>query len=171
MTTLPDPPAALANSASSALDESGAESAAEAELASLPADIVFFDGVCGFCDSAVRWLQARDPAGRFHFAPLQGQTAEVVRRRFPSDFPETVDTLVYAERVGHETRIHLRSQAVFRLCEELGGAWRSLAWLRALPRWLSDLGYRAFSRSRYRVFGRIDACDIPTPEQRERLLP
>ncbi len=171
MTTAPDPPAALANGETSAPDESRAERAGEPELESLPARIVFFDGVCAFCDHAVRWLQARDPAGRFHFAPLQGDTAAVVRRHYPSDFPANVDTLVYVERIDGETRIHLRSEAVFRLCQELDGGWHRLAWLRALPRWLTDLGYRAFARSRYRVFGRIDACDIPTPAQRERLLP
>ena len=74
VTTAPDPPAALANGETSAPDESRARRAGEPELESLPARIVFFDGVCAFCDHAVRWLQARDPRGRFHFAPLQGDT-------------------------------------------------------------------------------------------------
>ena len=141
------------------------------DLASLPARIVFFDGVCAFCDGAVRWLRARDPAGRFHFAPLQGETAARLRRAFPAEFPTAIDTLVYVERRGADTRIDLRSDAVFRLCEELGGGWQAVAWLRALPRWLTDFGYRVFAHSRYRLFGRMDACDVPTPGQRERLLP
>ena len=143
----------------------------ENDLASLPGRIVFFDGVCAFCDGAVRWLRARDPAGRFHFAPLQGETASILRRAFPAEFPADVDTLVYVERSAAGTRIAQRSEAVFRLCEELGGGWRNVARLRSLPRWLTDLGYRAFAHSRYRVFGRMDACDIPTPGERERLLP
>lgn len=140
-------------------------------LESLPPRIIFFDGVCAFCNGAVRWLQDRDPSGRFHFAPLQGETAALVRRAFPSEFPTDIDTLVYVERRGADTRIDLRSEAVFRLCDELGGGWRVVAWLRALPRWLTDFGYRVFAHSRYRVFGRVDACAVPTHGQRERLLP
>jgi predicted DCC family thiol-disulfide oxidoreductase YuxK len=142
-----------------------------AALASLPPRIVFFDGICPFCDGAVRWLVDRDPSGRFHFAPLQGETAARLRSAFPGEFPAEVDTMAYVERRGSDTHIALRSQAVFRLCEELGGGWRVVAWLRALPRWLTDFGYRAFASNRYRMFGHVDACAVPTPEQRERLLP
>lgn len=160
--------------------EAGTDAAAEpataeleklAPLASLPARIIFFDGVCAFCNGAVRWIRDRDPAGRFHFAPLQGETAARVRRAFPSEFPADIDTLVYVEQCGADTRIDLRSEAVFRLCDELGGGWRAVARLRALPRWLTDFGYRAFAHSRYRVFGRVDTCAVPTRGQRERLLP
>jgi predicted DCC family thiol-disulfide oxidoreductase YuxK len=142
-----------------------------ASIESLPARIIFFDGVCAFCNGAVRWLRDRDPGGRFHFAPLQGETAALVRSAFPNEFPTDIDTLVYVERRGADTRIGLRSEAVFRLCDELGGGWRAVARLRALPRWLTDFGYLAFARSRYRVFGRLDACAVPTHGQRERLLP
>ena len=161
-----DDEAGPANERASELeDETGAD------LGSLPARIVFFDGVCAFCDDAVRWLRDRDPAGRFYFAPLQGQTAARLRRVFPAEFPTEIDTLVYVERSGTNTRIDLRSEAVFRLCGELGGSWAAVAWLRVLPLWLTDFGYRVFARSRYRLFGRMDVCDVPTPSQRERLLP
>jgi len=39
-----------------------------------------------------------------------------------------------------------------------------------LPRALTDTGYRLFARVRYRVFGRLDACRIPGPGERERML-
>ena len=42
--------------------------------------------------------------------------------------------------------------------------------LRWLPRVLRDLPYRLFVKLRYRVFGRLDACPIPTPEQASRFL-
>ncbi|HZH02738.1 MAG TPA: DCC1-like thiol-disulfide oxidoreductase family protein [Myxococcaceae bacterium] len=35
-------------------------------------DILFYDGGCGLCHRAVRFVLARDPAGRFRFAPLGG---------------------------------------------------------------------------------------------------
>ncbi len=140
-------------------------------LSALPPRIVFFDGVCGFCDGLVRWLLDHDPEARLHFAPLQGETAETVRRRFPDRFPKDIDTLVYLHP-GDDGRpnIALRCVAIFELCDEIGGGWRWLWALRVLPTWLTNLGYRAFAASRYRLFGKLDACDVPTPGDRARLL-
>ncbi|RYE91302.1 MAG: DUF393 domain-containing protein, partial [Oxalobacteraceae bacterium] len=44
-------------------------------------DIVFYDGACGLCHSLVRFVLARDPVGRHHFAPLQGRTAAEILSR------------------------------------------------------------------------------------------
>ena len=41
---------------------------------------------------------------------------------------------------------------------------------RLLPRALWDAAYRAFARRRYRWFGRLDACPIPPPALRARIL-
>ena len=46
-----------------------------------------------------------------------------------------------------------------------------LAWLSFLPRPLTDLGYDLFARHRLRVFGRLDACRVPTAAERARFLP
>ena len=143
------------------------------ELSALPPRIVFFDGLCAFCDGLVPWLIARDPDVRLRFAPLQGPTAEVVRRAFPGRFPEEVDTMVYLHPGdGADGRqISLRSAAALAVCEELQGGWKRLRLLRWLPRFLTDLGYRLFGACRYRIFGKLDACRIPTPGERARLLP
>ncbi len=137
------------------------------ETRALPPRLVLFDGVCGFCDDAVQWLLAHDPAGRLHFAPLQGETAARLRRLHP-EIPEDLDTMVFVESEGGGSRVYLRSQAVWRTCAELSGPWRLLAWLRFLPRPLSDAGYRFFARNRYRWFGQLEACRIPDAAERRR---
>jgi predicted DCC family thiol-disulfide oxidoreductase YuxK len=132
--------------------------------------IVLFDGVCGFCDRSVRWLLARDGRRRLRFAPLQGETAAALRARH-AEIPEGVGTIVYVERAGGGERVYLRSEALFRIARELDGPWRRLAWLAVLPRALTDLVYAPVVRWRYRLFGRLDACRLPTPEERDRFLP
>ena len=139
------------------------------EPRALPPRLVLFDGVCGFCDDAVQWLLAHDPAGRLHFAPLQGETAARLRRLHP-EIPEDLDTMVFVESGAGSPRVFVRSQAIWRTCAELAGPWRWLAWLRWLPRALSDAGYRGFARNRYRWFGQLDACRIPDTAQRQRFL-
>jgi len=133
--------------------------------------IVFYDGVCSFCDGAVRWLRAHDRRDRLYFASLQGRTAEHFRHAYPDAFPADLDSIVYVDRSGDTPRIEQRSDAILRLFEEAGGAWALLAHLRVLPLPLRDLAYRVFAANRYRVFGRLDACTVPTPADRERLLP
>ncbi len=141
-------------------------------LADLPQRVVFFDGVCSFCDQTVGWLIERDPAARLRFAPLQGQTAERVRSAFPGAFPEDLDTLVYL-LPGDDGRpeLRLRSAAVLQLLREIGGPWAALAWLRFLPRPLMDWLYRGFARNRYRWFGKLEACRLPSEDERSRTLP
>jgi predicted DCC family thiol-disulfide oxidoreductase YuxK len=38
------------------------------------------------------------------------------------------------------------------------------------PRSLGNLGYRLFARIRNRVFGKLDACRVSTPDDRARFL-
>ena len=133
----------------------------------LPTRLVLFDGVCNFCDVAVRWLLARDPG--LSFATLQGDTAALLRERHP-EIPEELETMVFVDVRDGRERIYLRSDAAFRILAEVTGPWRVLAWLRWLPRGLTDFGYRFFVRHRYRIFGRSSECRIPTPEERSRFL-
>lgn len=136
----------------------------------VPPRLVLYDGVCGFCNRAIQRLLAADPSGALRFAPLQGPTAKALRRRHP-EIPESIDTLVYVTHEDDGEHVFQRSEAIFRIAADLDGPWRRLAWLRILPRWLTDLGYRLFARSRYRLFGRLDACPAPPPEHRARFLP
>jgi predicted DCC family thiol-disulfide oxidoreductase YuxK len=131
---------------------------------------VLFDGVCVFCNGAVRWLLARDPQGRLRYAPLQGETAAALRARHP-EIPEALETFVYVEPAPEGEHVYLRSDALFRVLAQLDTPLRRLAVLRALPRRLRDGLYLAFARVRYRLFGRLDACALPSPAERERFLP
>lgn len=135
-------------------------------LDGLPDRIVLYDGVCGLCDRVIQWLLDRDPQGKLTFAPLQGETAEALRARHPS-IPTEIDTVVFVEG----GRVHLRSRAVFALLAVLGGIWRPVSWLRVFPQVLTDLAYRPVAALRYRIFGTLDACRLPRPEERARFLP
>jgi predicted DCC family thiol-disulfide oxidoreductase YuxK len=138
--------------------------------AELPAQLVLYDGVCGFCNGSVRWLIERDVDARLHYAPLQGETAAALRARHP-EIPNELDTIVFVESAPGGERVWLRSAAIFRVLRELSAPWRWLAPLRwLLPRALWDVAYQAFARRRYRWFGKLDVCPIPPPALRARFL-
>jgi predicted DCC family thiol-disulfide oxidoreductase YuxK len=136
----------------------------------LPAHLVLFDGVCGFCDSAIRWLLAHDPEGQLAFAPLQGETAAALRSLHP-EIPSEPESLALVESGREGSRVYLGSEAIWRIAAQLAGPWRALAWLRWLPQALRDFAYRQFARRRYRWFGRLEACRLPGAEERARFWP
>jgi predicted DCC family thiol-disulfide oxidoreductase YuxK len=126
--------------------------------------ILFFDGVCGLCNRVVDFVLRNDRRGRVQFAPLQGSTAQ---SRLPDRDREQLDTVVLIEG----DRITRRSTAVVRLLSHLGGIWTALAWLLWLIPWpLRDVGYRAVSKLRYRLFGKKETCRLPTAGERARFM-
>ncbi len=132
----------------------------------LPTDahIVFFDGVCGFCNVWVDFLMKRDHHRRLLFAPLQGETA---RQRLTDADVENLHSLVFWTPDG----CYRKTAAVVRIGWTLGGVWSvlgSFLWL--IPRPLRDIGYNVIARNRYRLFGKKETCRLPTPDERARFL-
>lgn len=132
----------------------------------LPARLVLYDGECGLCHRSVRFLIRRDSGRQLRYAPLAGETAARARARFPN-FPKSIDTLVFID----EGRVFVRSQAVLRAAAYGGASFRVLAYLARLLTPIADLAYRLVARTRYRVFGRADACAVPAPGERALFLP
>ncbi len=130
-----------------------------------PGAILFFDGVCGLCNSTVQFLLDEDRAGSYRFSPLQGQAAR--ERLGVSDDPmQEFKTLVLVDG----DKVYRRSEAVLRTVAGLGGIW-SAAWaLLLVPASVRDLAYDFVSRRRYAWFGKLDSCRLPTPAERARFL-
>lgn len=141
-----------------------------AGLAAL-APLLLYDGGCGLCDRAVRFAFTHDRAAAIRAAPLDGPTAAAVVARFP--WAEGVDSVLLLERGADGTpRLLARSDAAIGVARRLGGGWALLGAIAALvPRPLRDLAYGGVARVRYRIFGRVDACALPPPAWRARLLP
>lgn len=131
--------------------------------------ILFYDGLCGFCDRTVRFILRRDPHGSMRFAPLQGSSARKMLSRYPE--LEEVDSLILVEGAGPDEIVFTHSEAILGIARYLGGPWALSAVLRLVPRPVRDWGYALFARHRYRVFSRYKECPTPPPELRVRFLP
>jgi predicted DCC family thiol-disulfide oxidoreductase YuxK len=139
-------------------------------LEGLPERIVLFDGVCVVCNGSVDWLLRHDVHGRLCFAPLQGVTAARLRAALPGEIPDGLESIVYVDRCGTTAQVFLRTRALRRILEALGGG-PGLSLLRVVPAPIADLAYRLFARARYALFGRRETCRIPAAEERLRFLP
>jgi predicted DCC family thiol-disulfide oxidoreductase YuxK len=126
--------------------------------------LIFYDGVCGFCNHSVNWILQRDTQGRFLLAPLQGTTAEQL---LAPELRQHLSSVV----LRHNGRIWTHSAAVCRILLLLGGFWwfcGILLWL--IPQPIRDFGYRCVASIRYKLFGKLDACRRPSPAERARFL-
>jgi predicted DCC family thiol-disulfide oxidoreductase YuxK len=132
--------------------------------------LIFFDGTCGLCDGFVQFVLSRDSEERFRFTPLQGELAQQTLARFGADAAALETVYVLADRGGPGERLLRRSDAVLYVLSQLPAPWRWGAVGSVLPRGLRDGAYGFVARHRYRVFGKTEACHLPSPAERARFL-
>jgi predicted DCC family thiol-disulfide oxidoreductase YuxK len=133
--------------------------------------VLLYDGVCGLCSRLVRFSLQHDSKRRLRFASLQSHFAAGVLGRHDLD-PGDLDTVYFVEGCGQpEERLSARSDAVISVLRQIGGPWIvAAAFLRVVPGWLRDWGYRIVARNRYHIFGRSDTCLLPEAKYRDRFL-
>ena len=127
--------------------------------------IVLFDGVCNFCNATVNFVIEHDTAGYFKFAPLQSEIGEELVAKHGIDTADT-DSVIVIEN----DRAYTHSSAALRIARRLDGVWSWAYAFVIIPKPIRDLAYRIFAKYRYRLFGKQDACMVPTPEIRARFL-
>jgi predicted DCC family thiol-disulfide oxidoreductase YuxK len=127
--------------------------------------IIVFDGVCILCNSFVQFILKKDRSRQFYFTTAQ------------SDFvKEKVKTMTFKVNP-MESVIYLKngkvlteSSAVLGILSDLGGIWKLLSIFRIIPPVLRNVAYRFCAKRRYRVFGMLETCMLPSSEWKNRFL-
>ena len=127
--------------------------------------IILFDGVCNFCNGSVNFIIERDPTGYFMFAPLQSEIGEKLLRENGVDKAQT-DSVILIE----DGKVYTHSTAALRIARKLEDRWSWFSHLTIVPRFIRDGFYRLFAKYRYKMFGKQEACMLPTLEIRSRFL-
>ena len=121
------------------------------------AETVFYDGHCGLCHRAVRFILAEDRATAFRFAPLD---SEAFRHNVPEGARHGLpDSLIVLTADG---KLLVRATAILHAMARLGGVWRLLAGAASIvPRPVWDRAYDWIARNRHRLFTRpASVCPI-----------
>ena len=127
--------------------------------------VVLFDGTCAFCERSVIFIARRDPAGYFRFGASQSpEGAALLARHGVSR--ASARSMILIE----DGQVYVRSTASLRIAARLAFPWSLLRGLLVVPRPLRDAVYRAIAAVRHRIAGRANACEIPPPEIRARLI-
>ncbi len=127
--------------------------------------IVLFDGVCNFCSGSVNFIIERDKKNYFKFAPLQSKIGETLLEKYSISKDET-DSVILIE----DGKAYTHSTAALHIARKLDGAWSLLYAFIIVPKFIRGFFYKVFAKNRYRLFGKKDACMLPTPEIRARFL-
>ncbi|HAY76077.1 MAG TPA: thiol-disulfide oxidoreductase, partial [Opitutae bacterium] len=57
-----------------------------------------------------------------------------------------------------------------RILRDLGGFWKLSSFFLVIPSFLRDGMYDLVAFNRYRLFGKLESCRVPTVEEKESFL-
>jgi predicted DCC family thiol-disulfide oxidoreductase YuxK len=125
---------------------------------------ILFDGVCVLCSWSVRFVIERDPTAQFRFVPIQSSYGRELATRFGIDveIPETNAAIV-------DGIAYFKSDTALAVLSRLS-RWSWVRLFFPFPRIMRDWIYDRVARNRYRLFGRTDACLVPTADVTRRFM-
>jgi predicted DCC family thiol-disulfide oxidoreductase YuxK len=127
--------------------------------------IVLFDGTCAFCERSVRFIATRDPQAYFRFGASQTPRAAALLQQYGVS-RDSARSIVLIE----DGQVYLRSTASLRIARRLTWPWRAAAVLLWVPRPIRDAAYGLMAAVRHRIAGESNACEVPPPEIRARII-
>ncbi|HYB94524.1 MAG TPA: DCC1-like thiol-disulfide oxidoreductase family protein [Vicinamibacterales bacterium] len=126
--------------------------------------IILFDGTCAFCEGWVKFFATRDN-GYFRFGASQSPEAAALLAKYGTT-RDAARSIILIE----DNQVFLRSTATLRIMKRLRPPWSWLGVLLWVPVPIRDAVYRVIAAIRHRIAGRSNACEIPPPEIRARLI-
>lgn len=132
--------------------------------------LVLYDGVCGLCNRFVQFMLRVDRHDRLRFAALQGAIGSGILQAHGRPASEISTVIVVPDYMSPSPRLLDRSDAALFVVASVGGIYRVAALFRIVPRFLRDAVYDLIARSRYRIFGKLEACPVPTAATRAKFL-
>jgi len=126
--------------------------------------MLVYDGECGFCERAVRFVLAHERRKDLLFVPRNSQLGLSLRERFGL---QQVESLLWIE----DQQACTEWNAVAHLAGYIGGVYGWLAKAAGLlPDFILSAGYRWIAQIRKRLAGPPRHCLVPSAEQRVRFL-
>lgn len=128
--------------------------------------ILVFDGVCVLCSRWVQFVLRHDRQRRYRFTAMQSAAGRELLLSHGLDPNDPVSFLLL-----EQDRAYTDTEAIARVLSSFESGWTLAAMLiRIVPRSVRDRAYRWLARNRYRLFGRRDACPVPSAELADRFL-
>jgi len=133
--------------------------------AAAPHAVILFDGTCAFCERSVIFIAKRDRAGYFRFGA--SQTAAAAALLAPFGLTRGAARSIILLEDGHA---YLRSTASLRIAARLTFPWSLARFALLIPTPIRDAAYRLVAAIRHRIAGKSNACEVPPPAIRARMI-
>lgn len=127
--------------------------------------IWLFDSQCVLCDGGVHYTLRHEKSPSIQFVAIQSAQGRALAHKHGLD-PDDPTTFLFIE---NGTALE-KSDAVFALARHLNGPARLVLAAQILPKILRDVGYSCIAKHRYRLFGKKDACILPSAETAHRFV-
>ena len=127
--------------------------------------VILFDGVCKLCSAWARFLIKFDKNKVFKLAMVQSPEGQAILEFYglPTDVFETM-ALIDGET------LYVQSSAFLQVMKHLPFPWPLFSIFAVLPRRIRDWLYNRVALNRYALFGKYDACLMPSPDHEARFL-
>lgn len=127
--------------------------------------VLLYDGSCGLCCSAVRFILRHERSTILRFASLQGAFGRTLLEQHPA--LSAIDSLLLLEKTGAKPLT--KSAAALAVAEQLRLPWRLVTLFRSVPRGVRDAVYDLIARHRHEMWPG-EQCLVPEPDVRERFI-
>ena len=121
-------------------------------------NIIYYDGECGLCHMAVKFILKVDSKNKFYFSPLSN---------FDNNF-KNIDSIILKSG----DKVFYESQAIIMVFENIDNNWNYLAKvLKIFPINVLDIAYRWVSRNRTKISVKeVSSCPIVPSYYRKRFI-
>ena len=121
-------------------------------------NVIYYDGECGLCHLAVRFILRVDSKSKFYFSPLSNLDNNL----------KNIDSIVFKK----ENKVFYEGQAIIMIFENIDNNWNYLArLLKLIPINVLDTAYRWVSRNRAKISKKkVSSCPIVPSSYQKRFI-
>jgi len=127
--------------------------------------IIFFDGICNLCISAINFIIRYDKQKIFRFSPLQSTQAKINLEKFDLHSEDLVTIVLL-----FEGEIYVRSDAIIKIFQLLKFPLNIFSVVKIIPSQIRNTFYDFITTKRYLWFGKLRSCIIPDEKNKMRFL-
>ena len=121
-------------------------------------NVIYYDGECGLCHLAVRFILRIDSKSKFYFSPLSNLDNNL----------KNIDSII----LKRGKKVFYEGQAIILIFENIDNNWNYLAkLLKLIPINVLDTAYRWLSRNRAKFFvKKVASCPIVPSSYQKRFI-
>ena len=128
-------------------------------------NVIIYDGFCVFCSRFINFLIKIDTKKQNIFTSISSEySKKILINKLNSQ--EIGKFIVYISN----QKVYTKSDAVLQIFIDLGGIYRAFTLLKIFPSGFRNLFYNLFANNRYKWFGKLDECHLPSKEIADRFI-